>query len=109
MSRAPKLCSVVSCTRSQPCPDHPRVAWEGSTRRTELPPDWERRRRRVLARPEDQTCTLGTTCGGLALSVEVHHVGNKHDHSLENLAGVCKRCHTEETLRQAAEARRARA
>jgi 5-methylcytosine-specific restriction protein A len=103
MLRAPKLCNVPTCTRSQPCPDHPKIAWEGSTRRTELPPDWERRRRRVLAR--DEICTLGTTCGGLGLSVEVHHRGDKHDHDLANLAGVCKSCHRAATLAQATEAR----
>ncbi len=104
MPRAPKLCSVPTCSRTQPCPEHPTTAWRGSTRRTELPPDWARRRRRVLER--DPICTLGTTCGGLALATECHHVGDKHDHSLANLAGVCEPCHMAATLAQAAEARR---
>lgn len=105
MPRAPKTCSVPLCPHVQPCPDHPKIPWAGSTRRTELPKDWETRRKRVLRR--DRICTLGTTCGGLALSCEVHHRGDKHDHSLENLGGVCKACHAEATQQQAAEARRA--
>lgn len=107
MPRGPKTCSVPLCPHVQPCPDHPKVAWAGSTRRTELPPDWSTRRIRVLRR--DVLCTLGTTCRGLALSTEVHHRGDKHDHSLEQLGGVCHNCHVAETQQQAADARRAAA
>jgi 5-methylcytosine-specific restriction protein A len=107
MPRAPKVCSHVdaagSCSHVQPCPDHARKAWEGSTRRTELPSDWDRRRRAVLRR--DEFCTLGTHCGGLALAVEVHHRGDKHDHRLESLGGVCVACHRAATQAQAAAAR----
>lgn len=102
--RAPKVCSTPNCPHIQPCPDHPKIPWAGSTRRTELPKDWSRRRRIVLER--DPTCTLGLTCGGLALSTECHHTGDKHDHRLEHLAGVCKACHTAATQQQAAQARR---
>lgn len=109
MSPAPKLCShiipgVGTCGQTQPCELHPKVPWQGSTRRTELPPDWERRRRRVLAR--DQICTDGRSCNGLALSTECHHRESKHDHSLENLAGVCHNCHSAITSEQAIAARR---
>lgn len=105
MPRAPKACAHFACPNTQPCPDHQRKPWEGSTRRHELPPDWEHRRRRILQR--DPLCTLATTCGGLALSTEVHHTNDPHDHSDQALAGVCKNCHRAETQRQAAEARRA--
>lgn len=104
MPRAPKVCSHPGCPYPQPCPVHPKIPWQGSTRRTELPPDWERRRRIVLER--DVICTLGTTCGGLALSREVHHRGDKHDHRLEALGGVCVNCHQAATLEQAQRARR---
>lgn len=104
MPRAPKACSHPTCPNIQPCPDHQRSAWHGSTRRAQLPPDWARRRRTVLQR--DPLCTLAITCGGLALSTECHHTGDKRDHSLENLAGVCANCHRAATQQQAAEARR---
>jgi hypothetical protein len=100
MTRAAKSCRVPRCPNLQPCPVHARKAWAGSRRRGELPPDWERRRRSVLSR--DEVCTI---CDN-ALSTEVHHTGDKTDHRLEVLAGVCKRCHDGETQRQAAEARR---
>jgi 5-methylcytosine-specific restriction endonuclease McrA len=102
--RAPKVCSTPGCPHTQPCPDHPKIPWANSTRRTELPKDWASRRATVLRR--DPTCTLGTTCAGLALSVEVHHIGDKHNHALNNLAGVCTNCHRAETQQQASTARR---
>lgn len=43
-----------------------------------------------------------------ALGTEVHHKGDKHDHSLENLQLLCARCHGEITKVQATEARRNR-
>jgi hypothetical protein len=104
--RASKTCSHPRCPNLQPCEDHPKVAWQGSTRRTELPSDWERRRRTVLER--DEICTDGRVCRGLALATECHHTGSKHDHRVESLAGVCKACHAAATQEQAAEARCAR-
>lgn len=79
---------------------HPKVAWAGSTRRSRLPPDWERRRRTVLAR--DEICRL---CND-ALSTEVDHIKPGDDHSLDNLQGVCQECHKDKTAAEAAEARR---
>lgn len=100
MSPARKICA--HCSNLQPCPDHMKVPWQGSTRRAELPPDWTSRIVPfVLAR--DDICTI---CN-LALSKEVHHVGDKHDHRPENLAGVCVNCHKAATAAQAAHARRA--
>jgi 5-methylcytosine-specific restriction protein A len=97
MPRAAKVCS--HCPNPMPCPVHGKKPWEGSTRRTELPPDWERRRRTVLAR--DEVCGYCTR----ALATEVHHTGDKHDHRIEKLAGICGPCHKEQTARQARAAR----
>lgn len=101
MSRASKVCSEPRCPHLQPCPVHAKVPWEGSTRRSELPSNWERIRRHILQR--DPICRV---CDK-ALSVEVDHVGDKHDHGEDNLQGVCSPCHREKTHREAADARRA--
>ncbi len=105
MPRAPKVCAHPTCGRlADDCTEHKRKPWEGSTRRTELPPDWARRRRKVLKR--DPICTDGRACGGLALSQAVHHgEGGKLDHSLANLSGICHRCHAVITSEQAAAGR----
>lgn len=104
--RAAKICSNVACSNLEPCPDHPRIAWQGSTRRQQLPAGWSHRTvPRILAR--DPVCTDGVACGGRALSTEVHHVGHPSDHRDVVLAGVCHACHVVRTGEQAAEARRA--
>lgn len=95
---ARKICA--RCSNLMPCPTHAKVAWVGSTRRAELPPGWSSRIvPRILAR--DPVCT---TCN-LAMSREVHHVGDPSDHSDEALAGVCVDCHKAATKRQATAAR----
>jgi 5-methylcytosine-specific restriction protein A len=99
VSRASKACSTAGCPHAQPCPVHPKVAWAGSKRRSRLPPDWERRRRSVLAR--DEICTI---CRD-ALATEVDHINPGDDHSLINLQGVCKPCHTDKTQAEALAAR----
>lgn len=102
MPRAAKLCSHPDCPNLQPCPTHPKQAWAGSNRRRQLPPDWERRRRAVLAR--DPICKV---CDN-ALSTEVDHVDDPHDHRHEKLQGICGPCHTDKTQCEAAHARRTR-
>lgn len=62
-------------------------AWEGSTRRSRLPPDWPVRRARVLRR--DPVCT---SCR-LAPSTDVDHIRPGDDHGLDNLTGLCTECH----------------
>lgn len=104
--RAAKACSHPTCPNLQPCPEHERKPWEGSTRRFSLPPDWQSRRVQVLRR--DPTCTLAITCGGIALSTEVHHLGDRDDHRLHMLAGVCSDCHARESSKQGNAARGAR-
>lgn len=98
--RARKVCSSPRCPALQPCPEHTPQPWAGSSRRAELPPDWSSRIvPRILRR--DPLCTI---CS-LALSTDVHHTGDPHDHSDEVLAGVCRACHDAETQKQAAAAR----
>lgn len=94
MPRAAKACSDPYCPNPQPCPDHQRKPWAGSTRRHRLPKDWGARRQIVLDR--GPVCTI---CG-LLTSREVHHLGDSEDHRLEMLAGVCTDCHLKESSRQ---------
>lgn len=99
MTAAPKICSEPGCPNLQPCPDHRKVAWQGSTRRRRLPRGWEKLRRFVLNR--DPICRI---CGQ-AVSTECDHVIPSDDHSLDNLQGVCSPCHRIKTQKEAQEAR----
>lgn len=87
MSRAAKPCNQHGCPNLQPCPDHTPPAWAGSTRRSRLPPDWNRTRRRILRR--DPTCKVCT----LRPSTQVDHVERGDDHRDANLQGICDPCH----------------
>jgi 5-methylcytosine-specific restriction endonuclease McrA len=44
-------------------------------------------------------------CDG-ALSTEVDHIDDPHDHGEKNLQGICSPCHKDKTQREAADARR---
>lgn len=79
-----------------------RKAWAGSDRAAHLPGDWPARRRAVLRR--DPICMLRTHCHG-SLSAEVDHIGERTDHRLEQLRGVCSACHHKRTDAQAQQAR----
>ena len=99
-----KVCCVPGCPTLIPkgtsrCSEHERPAWEGSTRRERLPPDWDRRRRRVLLR-DGHRCYL---CGEVAS--EVDHVEHGDDHSLENLKAICSPCHLKKSAREGRAAR----
>ena len=108
MARALKICawagppSCANLTRGTYCEDHQPESWSGSTRRSELPPDWDRRRRYILQR--DPVCKV---CDD-ALSTEVDHIDDPHDHSYENLQGICSPCHDRKTQAEAASARKDR-
>jgi len=100
MTRARKACAHYDCPELQPCPEHQRKPWAGSTRRARLPADWERRRRNVLDR--DPICNA---CH-LALGVQVDHIHAGDNHAYTNLQGICERCHQAKTQTEAQDARR---
>lgn len=78
--------------------------WQGSQRRSQLPPDWAKRRRRVFAR-DDWTCV---DCGHrdpTARTLECDHVAAPDDHRLTSLATRCADCHQRRTQAQAAAGR----
>lgn len=84
MPRAPKVCP--KCSNPQPCPTHHKVPWQGSTRRSRLPKDWEHRRRQVL---DDQpVCAI---CNN-ALAVVCDHIVPGDNHHRSNLQGICTSC-----------------
>lgn len=80
------------------------MTWDTSTRRDRLPPDWQVRRRLVLAR-DQHLCHL-RFAGCLVVATEVDHIVASDDHDLANLHAVCQPCHA---LKTAAESARARA
>jgi 5-methylcytosine-specific restriction endonuclease McrA len=76
-------------------------------RRSPLPRNWPQLRQHVLGR-DGHVCTLGYD-GCLVLATEVDHVGDRDDHSPDNLRSACSRCHATRTGRQgAAKTRRRR-
>jgi 5-methylcytosine-specific restriction protein A len=70
------------------------MAWEASTRRRRLPPEWDSIRRRILER-DGHRCYL---CGRSA--VQVDHVRTGDDHRPGNLAAICTPCHREKSARE---------
>jgi 5-methylcytosine-specific restriction enzyme A len=59
---------------------------------------WSRIRLRVLER-DDYTCQIaGPRCLGIA--TEVDHIGDRDDHSEDNLRSACKPCHATRTWQQ---------
>lgn len=83
------------------------MAWQSSNRRSELPPDWPRRRARILRR-DRRRCrwplTFGGECG--AEANEVDHRRDPHDHSPANLWALCTWHHQRKTLTESSAARR---
>lgn len=77
--------------------------WQGSDRKTRLPPDWYRIRARVLTR-DRRRCQLGYT-GCLGKATQVDHIQPGDNHDETNLQAVCTECHTAKSAREGAEAR----
>lgn len=80
------------------------MAWgqHPSSRRSTLPPDWPKIRQRVLNRDRRQCQIRGPHC--VRTATEVDHVGDRHDHSLEQLRSACTPCHTARSAQQGATA-----
>jgi len=101
-----KVCALPTCPKLAPqgsyCPEHTPKPWAGSTRRRRLPPDWGRRRQRILGR--DPICAICRR----AWATEVDHIVNGDNHDDTNLQGLCAQCHKRKTQAEA-EAARARA
>lgn len=68
----------------------PTPGWKNSNRRSQLPPDWPKRREQVKKR--DRACVK---CG--APGTDVDHIIPGDDHSLGNLRLLCAACHKEKS------------
>lgn len=82
--------------------DNPRDRIETSGwRTTPRPVDWPARVAHVKKR--DRSCrwvTEGTPCGSIE-NIEVDHIGDPADHSLDNLRALCRPHHRSRTGQQA--------
>jgi hypothetical protein len=83
-----------------------RAAWEGSTRRQRLPPNWDSEIRPAVFALYGDVCHM---CGQLGAD-EVDHVEQGDDHRLENLRPIHgwrtpQRCHVYKSSREGAAAR----
>jgi 5-methylcytosine-specific restriction endonuclease McrA len=68
------------------------MSWSSSNRRSQLPSDWERKRRRVMRRDNWECQIKGPGCLGSATDVD--HVRRGGNHSDENLRAACRACHS---------------
>lgn len=77
-----------------------------SKRRYELPPNWKSLRK-IVERRADYRCEWvsgGRRCP--APGTDCDHIGDRHDHRLENLQWLCHPHHEVKTKAEAAAARR---
>lgn len=79
--------------------------WANSDRRHRLPPDWGKRRKRVLKR-DRYKCqarnSYGAMCGDLATDVD--HIVPNDDHDDENLRSLCEWHHRRKSSSEGAAA-----
>lgn len=86
--------------------------WQGSTRRVTLGKTYHRNRALVMRR-DGRRCQLRTPGICIGAATECDHVGDRLDHSVENMRAACHPCHLDRSSRQggqaAGQARKARA
>lgn len=77
------------------------MAWAGSTRRSRLPKDWPRIRRRIIRRDKGACVARysdGRTCG--LPGTDVDHIIPGDDHRDENLQMLCTWHHRQKSARE---------
>ena len=86
------------------------MVWAGA-RKKRLPPDWEARRSRVLARDGYQCTHTRVDTGARCVepASDVDHIVPGDDHSLSNLRALCRWHHARKSSAEGAAARRPRA
>lgn len=81
--------------------------WQGSNRRAQLPPDWASRIRPMVLERDGQQCAIyddGVRCTYRATDVD--HIGDKNDHSPQNLRAICDWHHKKRSSAQGNAARK---
>lgn len=102
MARAAKMCSTPNCPNLQPCDEHKKIAWEGSTRREKAIAGsrLQRRNRHVMVKYQ----TVCHVCGKHGAD-QVDHVvplAEGGADTLENLRPIhAKPCHQDKTQAEA--------
>jgi 5-methylcytosine-specific restriction protein A len=76
------------------------VAWENSTRRDTLPPDWEAIRARVLTRDRGRCTWIEHNRRCPARATDVDHIRRDGGDGEENLRGLCRPHHTRKSSRE---------
>lgn len=85
-----------------------RIPWEGSTRRSRLPANWNTELRPQVLTRDRHRCQWrdrpdGEVCGRLANQVD--HIQPGDDHRLRNLQALCEPHHRTKTAREGNAAR----
>lgn len=86
------------------------MPWASSSRRADLPANWEAIRRQVLARDGGRCVKSmrdGTRCPTRE-GLEVDHIGDPQDHDEANLQTLCRWHHRQKTQAESGAARRRR-
>lgn len=80
------------------------MGWETSDRKSDLPPNWDRIRIRVLRR-DRYICQIRLQ-GCTKRASDVDHIGSRTDHSLLNLQSACAHCHGRKSSQEGHNAKR---
>lgn len=73
----------------------PNAGWSSSSRRQELPPNWEEIRQEVLDDANGVCEIRGPRCKGWATDVD--HIRRGNDHRRSNLQAACGPCHLQKS------------
>lgn len=77
--------------------------WEGSTRRVSLGKEYFRARAIVMRR-DGRQCRIRTPGLCIGTATECDHVGDRLDHSPENMRAACTPCHRDRSSQQGGQA-----
>lgn len=82
-----------------------RPAWQGSTRKETLPPNWESEIRPAVLERDGYRCRIRFEDICVDDANQVDHIGDRRDHRLENLQAGCGPCHQRKSSQQGRAAR----
>lgn len=81
----------------------PNGQWQGSTRRATLGREFFRNRELVLRR-DGRRCQIRTPGVCTDVANQADHIGDRLDHSLENMRAACPECHQHRSSQQGGQA-----